>query len=284
MKRVVNSIDEAVLLVQGRLAAAENKTIADFAWFLTPVTSTRTVMATVTPYVKNQDQLDEICAETNVKASMISKHNIVVTFDPGAVSPPVASTAESLSNWYQLLQEENKTLREGNERLKSEIETLKFELEEEKLYWMDQINIVERKTKAKVDDLEEALQVMENRTEKEDDCNLNVVDTFKVVNSKTFQNVFGLVLKLTGNGSVSAAKSHAIMLLGMLGESYDESLSFDQLLHRLGGLVAVGERSNESKAAKLRPVMTLALKSLKKKMDPEVLAQYHEMVKSLSEE
>lgn len=280
MKRVVNSIDEAVLLVQGRLAAAENKTIADFAWFLTPVTSTRTVMATVTPYVKNQDQLDEICAETNVKASMISKHNIVVTFDPCVQL--VASTHDT-PNWYQLLQEENRTLREGNERLKSEIETLKFELEEEKLYWMDQINIVERKTKAKVDDLEEALQVKEAHQVR-DDCNLNVVDTFEVVNSKTFQNVFGLVLKLTGNGSLSAAKSHAIMMLGMLGESYDESLSLDQLLHRLGGLVAVGERSNVSKAAKLRPAMTLALKSLKKKMDPEVLAQYHEMVKTLLEE
>lgn len=274
--RVVNSIDEAVMLVQGRLAAAENKTVADYAWFLTPVTSTRTVMATVTPYIKNQEQLNEVCAETNVKASMISKHNIVVTFDPCAVQT-VASTDVSLSNWYQLLQEENKTLREGNERLKSEIETLKFELEEEKLYWMDQINIVERKTKAKVDDLEEALQV-------KDDLKIEVRDTFEVVNSKTFQTVFGLVLKLTENGFVSGAKSHVIMLLGMLGETYDESLSFDQLLHKLGGLVAVGERSNESKAAKLRPVMTLALKSLKKKMDPEVLAQYHEMVKTLSEE
>lgn len=293
--RVVNSIDEAVMLVQGRLAVADHKTVVDYAWTRTPLTSTRALLSTQTPYLKNQDQLNDVCVNTNVKASMVSKHDVMLSFDPvlepkepnsqakEPKEPNSQATNVGVLNWYQVMQEENQNLRIGNEKLKAEIERLKAEnvevkndVEEEKLYWMDQMNIAERRFGQEVEDLKEALQGSHNELREQSRSDISIVN----VNSKHFRDVYERMLSAMGQNLTTAAH-YANMLLGMIGEPYDQTMSLDQMLHKIGCVMAC-DGETDQRSEYLSRAIRLVWKSLNKKMDPVMLGHYREMVNELT--
>lgn len=316
LKRVC-SIDEAVLLVQSGLAAADHKYVADYAWNRTPVSSTRVLLYTPTPYVKNQEQLDDVCANTNINASMTSKHNVMVSFDP---SESVESTTtvqpvkpvQPVINWYQVMQEETQRLKADNERLKTENERLKADAEEEKLYWMDQINITETRCNKYVEDLKEQLQGCQQELVREQALvkYLQTESTFEKrdlpngsngnvsvrssVDTKAFRDVYDQMIEFMKQSYDKSVENSAILLLGIAGEPFDASMSLHQLLHRIGEVMASVEsekrdlltqelRVSSIRSKHLHRAIRLALKSLNKKMDPEVLAHYRAMVNELTE-
>lgn len=307
MLKRVYSIDEAVMLVQGRLAAADNKTVADYAWMQTPVSSTRVQLYTPTPYVKNQEQLDDVCDNTNVKASMTSKHNVMLSFDPNFREPEEQSTTVQLVNWYQVMQEENKTLKADNERLKAEIERLKAknerlkaekdeaEAEEEKLYWIDQNSILERKCTNELEGLRELLHDCQQELIREQalvkelqqstvSVGVTTTESRNIVNTQAFRDVYEQMFAFLKQGYDRSVERSANLLLGMAGEPFDSNMSVNQLLHKVGDVMASKSGEFESTRSKhLYRAIRLALKSLNKKMDPEVLAQYREMVNELSD-
>jgi predicted RNase H-like nuclease (RuvC/YqgF family) len=198
----VYSIEEAVATFQVRMAAETNKGVHEFAWLVTPMTSTKSVLFTQTPYLRSQEQLNRVCENTNVTASLVSKHNVIVSFDPSdsstsaITSSALTSTSTNENNWfdqycseiitnsmtncrYQVelskteeFKAENERLQAENERLQAENETLKDQSVEDELYYRDQMRLADQRAeRAREDtkDLEQELATLKSQSVRGDD-------------------------------------------------------------------------------------------------------------------